>query len=192
MVAHANRLVIQLLFAALCLVLLASCADWGPGGPGSALVDKPAPPFDLMTLGGRHFRLADHVGNHVVLLDMWATWCGPCRRELPTVLDVAREYSGRGLVVCAVNLQEDQQKVAAFAKAEKLNVPVALDEHGVVAQEYGANAIPMLVLIDKAGIVRFVHIGLRSNLKAELHSEIDGLLATRAAEAETSGSNKLN
>jgi thiol-disulfide isomerase/thioredoxin len=186
MKARANRVVIRTVFAALCLFFLTSCSEWGPGGPGSALVGKPAPPIDLMTLGGRRFRLADHVGNQVVLLDMWATWCGPCRHELPIVADVAREYRGRGLVVCAVNLQEDKQKVAAFAAAEKLNLLVALDEQGAVAQEYQANAIPMLVLIDKAGIVRFVHVGLRSDLKAALHSEIDQLLATKAAAADTS------
>ena len=122
MEARANRVVIQTAFAALSLFFLTSCSEWGPGGPGSALVGKPAPPIDLMTLGGRRFRLADHVGNQVVLLDMWATWCGPCRHELPIVADVAREYRGRGLVVCAVNLQEDKQKVAAFASAEKLNL----------------------------------------------------------------------
>ncbi len=63
---------------------------------------------------------------------------------------------------------------------------IALDEQGAVAQEYQANAIPMLVLIDKAGIVRFVHVGLRSDLKAALHSEIDQLLATKAAAVDTS------
>ncbi len=188
MQARANRVMIRSTFAALSLACLASCTEWGPGGPGSALVGKPAPPFDLTLLDGRHFRLAEHVGKQVVLLDMWATWCGPCRRELPIVADVAREYRGRGLVVCAVNLQEDKQKVAAFANAEKLSVPIALDEQGVVAQGYHANAIPMLVLIDKAGIVRFVHVGLRSDLKAALHSEIDELLATKVAAAEPNSS----
>jgi thiol-disulfide isomerase/thioredoxin len=188
MQACANRMVIRSTFAALSLVCLASCTEWGPGGPGSALVGKPAPPFDLVMLDGRHFRLSEHVGKQVILLDMWATWCGPCRRELPIVAEVAREYQGRGLFVCAVNLQEDKQKVAAFANAEKLSVPVALDEQGVVAQEYHANAIPMLVLIDKAGTVRFVHIGLRSDLKTALHSEIDELLAAKAAAVEPSSS----
>lgn len=186
--ARANLVVIRSSFAALTLLCLASCAQFGPGGPGSALVGKPAPPFDLVMLDGRHFRLSEHKGNQVVLLDMWATWCGPCRRELPIVAGVARDYHGRGLVVCAVNLREDKQKVAAFAKSEKIALPVVLDEQGVVAQQYHANAIPMLVLIDKAGIVRFVHVGLRSDIKTALHAEIDELLATKVAAADPSSS----
>jgi thiol-disulfide isomerase/thioredoxin len=167
------------------LFFLTSCTEWGLGGTASALVGKPAPPIDLERLGGGRFRLANYVGNDVVMVDIWATWCGPCRKELPILAEVAREYRSRGLVFCAVSLGDERQKVAQFIKGEKLNVAVDLDEKGAVAGAYHANAIPMLVLIDKAGIVRYVHVGLRSNLKSALRSEIDGLLsAPTVAESE--------
>jgi thiol-disulfide isomerase/thioredoxin len=164
------------------LFFLTSCAEWG--GTSSALVGKPAPPINLERLGGGHFRLADYVGTEVVLLDIWAPSCGPCRKELPILAAVAREYRSRGLVFCAVSLGDERQKVAEFIKGARLNVAIGLDEKGAVAGAYHAHAIPMLVLIDKAGIVRYVHIGLKSDLKATLHAEIDGLLSLKAVAEE--------
>jgi thiol-disulfide isomerase/thioredoxin len=167
------------------LFFLTSCAEWG--GAASALVGKPAPPIDLERLGGGRFRSADYVGKEVVMVDIWATSCGPCRKELPILAAVAREYRSRGLVFCAVSLGDERQKVAEFIRGERLNVAVGLDEKGAVAGAYHAHAIPMLILIDKAGIVRFVHIGLRPDLKATLHAEIDGLLSAKAVAVEIAG-----
>ena len=174
---------LQFTLAALALFVLASCADWVPSGSSSALVGNPAPPVDLETLGGGRFRLADYAGKDVVMLDIWATWCGPCRQELPILAEVAREYRSRDLVFCAVNLREKRSDVAKFIKEKNLKVIVGLDDNGSVGESYQAQGIPMLILIDKAGIVRDVHIGLRSDLKAKLHEEIDSLLSSKAVAA---------
>jgi thiol-disulfide isomerase/thioredoxin len=162
------------------LFFVSSCANFGPGGAASALVGQPAPAIDVATLNGNRFRLANYVGKEVVMVDMWATWCGPCKKELPILAEVAREYRTRGVVFCAVSVHDEKQKVATYVKSEKLNVAVGLDENGSVAGAYHANAIPMLVLIDKSGIVRYVHVGLRSNLKATLHEELDSLLSAKS------------
>jgi thiol-disulfide isomerase/thioredoxin len=166
---------LQFAILSLGLCCLASCGRFGSGG--SALVGTPAPAIDLETLSGRHFRLADHLGKDVVMLDVWATWCGPCRMELPILAQVAREYRSRGVVFCAVDLREEKQTVSDFLKHEKLDLPVAFDQVGAVASAYQVQGIPLLVLIDKQGVVRSVHVGYRSNIKEVLQKELDDLLA---------------
>jgi len=166
---------LQLVLVSCGLCCLGSCARFEPAS--SVLVGKPAPMIDLETLSGRHFRLADHLGKDVVVIDIWATWCGPCRMELPTLAQVAGEYRSRGVVFCAVDLREEKQKVADFLKQEKLDLPVAFDSVGAMASAYQVQGIPLLVLIDKQGIVRSVHVGYRPDIKAVLQEELDGLLA---------------
>jgi thiol-disulfide isomerase/thioredoxin len=179
---------LQFAIFACALFVLASC-QLIPGG-GSALVGKPAPPIDLETLGGGRFRLADYKNRDVVMVDIWATWCGPCRMELPILAEVAAKYRSRDVVLCAVNLREARQKVADFIKGEKFKVLVGLDEKGSVADAYHVNGIPMLLVIDKAGIVRFVHVGFRSDLKAKLQSEIDSLLSANSV-ASNAGDQRI-
>jgi thiol-disulfide isomerase/thioredoxin len=165
---------LQWVILSLGMCCLASCGRFaGPGG----LVGEPAPSIDLETLSARHFKLADHLGKDVVMIDFWALWCGPCIKELPLVAQVARQYRSRGLVFCAVELQDGKQKVAAYLQREKFDLPVAFDDTGAVASAYHVQGIPLLLLIDKQGIVRFVHVGLRSDVKAVLQKELDGLLA---------------
>ncbi|HEX4132881.1 MAG TPA: redoxin family protein [Pirellulales bacterium] len=141
------------------------------------LQDKPAPEFDLKLLAGGSARLADHKGKDVVILDFWATWCGPCVQALPTIAEVAAEYKKKGVAFYAVNLEEDADAVREFLKEHKLDVPVALDSDGKVGAAYGAQAIPQTVIIDKQGTVAVVHVGLSPDLKAELSGELDAVLA---------------
>jgi thiol-disulfide isomerase/thioredoxin len=174
---------LQFVLFSLGFLSLASCNQWEQRG--HALVGKVAPKIDLETLNGNHFRLANYVGKQVVMVDMWATWCGPCCQELPILAQVAHEYRPKGVVFCAVDLREEKQKVADFIRNQKLDVTVALDHQGTVASAYQANGIPMLVLIDKQGIVQSVHVGFRSDLKAVLHQELDELLAAKELAAGT-------
>ncbi|HWA98562.1 MAG TPA: DUF2092 domain-containing protein [Pirellulales bacterium] len=148
------------------------------------LVDKPAPEFDLKLLSGGSARLADHKGKDVVILDFWATWCGPCVQALPTIAAVAAEYRPKGVAFYAVNLEEEPEEIQAFLKERDLSVPVALDSNGQVGAAYGANAIPQTVIIDKQGTVAIVHVGLSVDLKAQLSRELDAILAGKKPEAK--------
>jgi thiol-disulfide isomerase/thioredoxin len=156
----------------------------------SPLVGKAAPKIDLEALTGKRFKLADHAGKDIVMVDMWATWCPPCRRELPILVEVAHDYQSKGVAFYAVNLREDRKKVADFLKKEKLDVAVAFDKKGDVAKAYHANAIPLLVLIDKKGIIQAVHVGYNSDVKEVLHKELDGLLAGNDLVAKADEPNK--
>jgi len=121
------------------------------------------------------FRLADHKGK-VIAIDFWATWCGPCRMEMPKLQQIYNDYKARGLVFVAVNLQESPDKVKAFLEELKLDVPVALDAEGKVAELYAISGLPTLVLIGRDGLISSVHEGYFPAMEQRLRKELDGLL----------------
>lgn len=126
-----------------------------PGQTGSFLVNRPAPDFDLKTIDGRRTRLSDMRGKPV-LLAFWASWCGPCRRELPALAKLHEEFASRGLQVLGVN---DEGKAEARAFVEKAGLPFAtLDDADQKAHSlYRVRSVPSAFLIDRDGrIVRFL------------------------------------
>lgn len=154
----------------------------------SPLLGKAAPPVDLERLDGKRVKLADNSGKNVVMLDMWATWCGPCRQELPHLIDVAKEYKAKGVVLYAIDIdkRESKKKIEEFLQKEKLDMTVGLDSQGQVGDAYGVEGIPMLMLIDKKGIVQVVHIGYEAkDFEKGLHKELDNILAGKNLAAAT-------
>jgi thiol-disulfide isomerase/thioredoxin len=135
----------------------------------SALVGKPAQEFSIEDLEGRKRSLAEHKGK-VVLLDFWATWCGPCRREMPSIARLHRDLESKGLAVVAVNVSEEPDVVRAFLTKNSYKLPIWMDVDGKVAGQYGATGLPTLVVIDRKGSVAAHLIGLRSEeeVRAEL------------------------
>ncbi len=145
--------------------------------PEAESIGQPAPPFELDLLSGGKARLSDHLGKDIVLLDFWATWCPPCVRALPLLVDVAEAYREKGVVFYAVNQQEDAKTVERFLKAQKLSMPVAMDAKGEVGDLYGVTGIPQTVLIGRDGLIADVHVGFAPDLKEILSERIDELLA---------------
>jgi thiol-disulfide isomerase/thioredoxin len=151
----------------------------GARSPGteSALVGKPAPDFELDLLGGSKFHLAQSRGK-VVILDFWATWCGPCLQAMPQVERVAAEFQNRDVQLIAVNLQESPQQVASMLERHKLHPAVALDREGTVAEKYAASAIPQTVVIDRTGVVARLFVGGGPHLGDQLREAVSALLKT--------------
>jgi peroxiredoxin len=147
----------------------------GTPGTESALVGKPAPEFELELLGGKRFRLAESKGK-VVVLDFWATWCGPCLQAMPQVDRVTQEFRDRGVQLVAVNLQETPDQVSAMLERHKLRLTVALDRDGVVAEKYGATAIPQTVIIDGGGTIARLFVGGGPHLGDQLRDALNALL----------------
>jgi len=138
-------------------------------GPGS-----PAPDFELRDLHNRPVKLSSLRGKPVLLV-FWATWCGPCRREMPLLIQVHHRYSPRGLRVLAVavNARQDLEKVNQFAEDQGLPFTVLWDKEGKVGDEYKVTAIPTNVLLDGEGRVVY-----RTNsLNQALLRRLEGLLA---------------
>ncbi len=123
------------------------------------LEGKPAKAFALTSLDGKEVKLAGLLGKDAVLLDFWAAWCPPCRRSIPALAEIAREFGPKGLVVYAVNQQDTPEAVRNFLKSENINVPVLMDPESVAGNLYGVTGIPKIVLIDRSGIIAFVHAG---------------------------------
>ncbi len=139
------------------------------------LVGKPAPDFVLKVLGGGTFRPSTFRDQKIVVLDFWATWCGPCRMGLPILQEVAEGYKGADIVFYAVNQKEKESKVKDFVKSTKLTLPVAFDPDKKVGRMYDVDSIPRMVIIGKDGIVEVVHKGMAS--ADQLRAELDFLLS---------------
>jgi peroxiredoxin/outer membrane lipoprotein-sorting protein len=131
----------------------------GPEVP-SPLVGKSAPPFTLKGVKGSTVSLASYKGR-VVLLDFWATWCRPCRIEMPRVEALYKEFKAKGLVVFGVNVAEDPATVKGFLAQNPYTMPILLDAKREASQLYQADAIPTLVVIGKDGKISSYFQGVR-------------------------------
>ncbi|MCL4395267.1 MAG: redoxin domain-containing protein, partial [Chloroflexi bacterium] len=121
----------------------------------------PAPDFILTSVDDAATRLSDFKGR-AVFLNFFASWCPPCRAEMPDILATYEEYKAEGAVVLAVDLQEEQKIVRDYAEAVGLTFPIVLDRSGRVSALYRITAIPTSFFIDKDGVVRDMQIGAMS------------------------------
>lgn len=132
-----------------------------------------APDFTVPTLSGEPFTLSDRRGQPVVM-NFWATWCPPCRAEIPFFLEAARKYNGQVAVV-GVDDGEPAGVVSSFASDLGMTYPIPLDEDSAVSRQYRVNSLPTTFFIDREGIIQHIHIGIISN--AVLEERISELLA---------------
>lgn len=121
-------------------------------------VDHPAPDFTLTSLDGTQLTLSNLKGQ-VILINIWATWCPPCRAEMPTIEATYQQYRAQGFTVLAVDLQEDPRSVASFMAQYKLTFPALLDWDGQVSRSYQALSLPSSFFLDKKGVIRAVYRG---------------------------------
>ena len=156
-----------------------SGSDANPNGDGegleSSLVGKQAPDFELDLLDGKRFHLADEK-NHVVVLDFWASWCGPCLQAMPQVERVGREFAGRDVRVVGVNLQEEPDRIRHALERLQLELTVALDREGLVAEKYSATSIPQTVIIDRGGKIARLFVGASPRFDEQLRTALEQTL----------------
>ncbi|MBU4225323.1 MAG: TlpA family protein disulfide reductase [Chloroflexi bacterium] len=149
------------------------------GTPPSPKEGFSAPDFTLDLLGGGQITLSELRGQPVVL-NLWATWCGPCREEMPTIEKVYRDYKDLGLVVIGLNLtsQDSEQAVAAFVQELGLTFPIALDRDGSVSNRYQLLGLPTTFFIDREGVIRSVVVGGPMS-EALIQSRVENLLSEK-------------
>jgi len=114
--------------------------------------------FDLKDLNGRQHRLADHRGK-VVLINFWATWCEPCREEIPAMEKLKEKLAGRPFVILGVNVAEPEARVEKFLSVMPVTFPVLLDQEGKTAKVWRVRVLPASFLVDTQGNVRYSVVG---------------------------------
>lgn len=125
--------------------------------------------------------LSQYKDKAIVILDFWATWCGPCQRALPIYAKIAEDYKEKGVVFCAVNLQEKPEKVQDYVKNSMLSCSFALDVQGSIKDKYQIKSIPTSFIIGKDGIVKEVHTGLAPTLDEDIRKSLNAMLGTAPA-----------
>jgi peroxiredoxin len=133
-----------------------------------------APDFSLPTLSGPKLTLSSLRGS-VIVIDFWAQWCEPCKKELPQLEKLAKEFANKDVVVLAVNLDKSKDNAQRLAHQLGLTMPVLLDPSGSVAGVYDLPKMPSSFLVDKKGIVRFVHEGFESGDVERFRKELSEL-----------------
>jgi thiol-disulfide isomerase/thioredoxin len=134
-----------------------------------------APDFTLHALSGPNLRLQEQRG-HVVMVNFWATWCGPCRQEMPQLDKLYQKYRSAGFVLLGVNVDDDARNAAGVASKLGLSFPVLLDTDKQVSKLYDLSTMPSTVLIDRDGKVRWVHRGYREGFEQTYEQQIRQLL----------------
>jgi thiol-disulfide isomerase/thioredoxin len=139
------------------------------------------PDFNAKLLDGKTFDVKEHRGK-VVLLNLWATWCGPCRAEIPELLALSSKHAANGLEIVGVSLDDSSAESAVrdFAKEQKISYPIALDPDGKLANDFRTSVIPTTVLVDRGGKIRWRRIGAIEKNDKELDSAIAKAIAARS------------
>jgi len=136
-----------------------------------------APDFALKTLEGKTVRLSEFRGKKVVLINFWATWCPPCRSEMPTMQQIYTEYKGKGFEILAINIERDsKEEILEFMKELRLTFPVLLDSDMKVTRTYRLIGLPVSMLIDRQGIIRSKTIGYHDWTDKESRKRVEDLL----------------
>lgn len=170
-----NKMLKVLLIITLASVLAAGFAMAGCS-PNSTppTVGNLAPDFQFYNPEEEPVSLSDLRGKPV-MLNFWATWCGPCVSEMPYIQQVYEEWSDKGLVLLAINKGEPPSKVEEFLQDHNLSLPVLLDTKQVISQKYNIRYIPTTFFIDKEGIIQVVRIGAFPNKEA-IESDLNKIM----------------
>jgi peroxiredoxin len=151
-----------------CGVLLAGAALSGD-------MRKPAPGFSLPDAQGNPVSLADYSGQ-VVLINFWASWCGPCREEMPLLEALHERYKPLGFALLGINVEEDSALAEQFLEGTAVSFPILFDRENRVSQLYDVIAMPSTVILDREGQLRFVHHGYEPGYENDYQDQIRALL----------------
>ena len=151
-----NRITAAAFLAALVALALPSWA--AADAAADSVTPAAAPAFTLQSTNGQQVSLAQFKGD-VVMINFWASWCGPCRQEMPLLDSIYRKYKDMGFELIGVNVEPDSKSANAWLKATPVTYPILYDPQSKVSQLYQVQAMPTTVIIDRTGAVRFLHRG---------------------------------
>jgi thiol-disulfide isomerase/thioredoxin len=155
----------------LCALLAGSPAQAQPLKPWSG----PTPALELAGLDGRQHRLQDYRGS-VVMVNFWATWCAPCREEMPSMERLSASLQGKRFVVLAVNLAEPESRIRKFLDGMPVSFPVLLDRDAAASKAWQARMLPATYIVGPDGAIRYRQLGELDWSRPEVRDQILGLL----------------
>jgi peroxiredoxin len=141
----------------------------------AATLSGPAPGFALQSRGGEMVSLADLKGE-VVMINFWATWCAPCRQEMPHLQALYERYNKLGFTLLAVNVEDNPVGAKKWLEETPVSFPVLFDPKSEVSKLYNVNAMPTTVLVARDGTLRFIHHGYKPGYEGEYQNQVRGLL----------------
>jgi len=156
----------------LLFIIAISCES--PESPSTKpQISKPASDFALKDITGNEIKLSSLKGK-AVMVNFWATWCHPCREEIPDLQKSYEENKDKGFIILRVNIKENESKVSKFVKDFKITYPVLLDIDGSVSNEYQVFGVPMSFFIDKNGIIKDTFVGMMT--KEDIEKRLSAIL----------------
>jgi peroxiredoxin len=158
---------------ALSLTLLATLG-WAASA-ATLQTGAPAPTFQLNSNGGKPVALADLKGQ-IVLLNFWASWCGPCRQEMPILEQLNRQYHAKGVTLLGVNVEPDSNAAVNWLKATPVTFPILFDTDSKVSKLYEVEGMPNTVIVDRKGVVRYIHRGYNPGAENDYLNQIRSLI----------------
>ena len=141
----------------------------------AAAPQGPAPDFALKTLSGENTRLSEHRGE-VVMINFWASWCAPCRQEMPLLDELYKQYQPLGFTILGVNVEQDNHKALAMLDDIPVSFPVLFDTQSTVSKLYNVVAMPTSIIIDRDGNMRYLHHGYKPGYEEKYQQQVRELL----------------
>ena len=157
------------------IILLVLAIFMGSSLASSGLTGQTAPDFVLKSATGENLRLSEYRGD-VVMINFWATWCGPCRQEMPLLDELYGRYQRVGFNLLGINIDDDSRRAMAMVNELGISFPVLFDEDKKVSKLYEVEAMPLTILLDREGTVRHVHHGYQPGYEQKYLNEIRSLL----------------
>ena len=131
--------------------------------------------FTLKSSSGKNLKLSEFRGQ-VVMLNFWASWCAPCRQEMPLLEDLYRKYKSLGFVLLGVNVEEDSSKAATLLKNIRVSFPILYDNKNTVSKMYQVSAMPTTIIIDRDGNMRYLHKGYKPGYEKDYQQQVRSLI----------------
>lgn len=156
----------------ICMLLLFVAAT---GAIHAEEISGVAPDFTLKSRSGKNLKLSEFRGQ-VVMLNFWASWCGPCRQEMPLLDQLYQRYRSMGFTILAVNVEDTSGDALKMLEEVPVRFPVLFDPDNAVSDTYGVEAMPSTVLIDRDGNMRYAHLGYMPGYELDYDREIKGLI----------------
>lgn len=141
----------------------------------AGLINNPAPDFTLKSLSGQNLNLTEQRGK-ITVINFWASWCGPCRKEMPILQSFHEKYTDLGVQVWGVNVEQENQAGRDFISKVNVNFPILFDDKNTLSALYQVDAMPTTVVVDRSGQVRYVFRGYKDGYEKKYAKAIKKLI----------------